>query len=127
MSSRLYAILIIVSMLCLLVCKDPAVEQKIDPQLRLQLKNMKANSQLDNSISIVFKTNEQLTDAHKTVLEKKGILITGNIGNIYTAKLPARSLYDLAKMRFTESIQGSREMRAHPRDSSTTIQENSEE
>jgi len=127
MASRLNAILIIVTSFILLVCKDPAVEQKIDPQLRLQLKNLKANSQLDNSISIVFKTNEQLTDDHKAVLEKKGISILGNIGNIYTAKLPAKSVYDLAKMRFTDSIQGSREMKAHPRDSSTTIQENSEE
>jgi hypothetical protein len=101
----------------LLMCKDPEAERKIDPYLRLQIKNLKATAQLENSISVVFKTNEQLTDEHKAVLEKKGISITGNIGNIYTAKLPASAVYDLARMRFTESIQGSREMKAHPRDS----------
>ena len=124
MNSRLIIIIIAMSILSavLLMCKDPEVERKIDPYLRLQIKNLKATAQLENSLSVVFKTNEQLTDEHKTVLEKKGILITGNIGNIYTARMPARAVYDLAKMRFTESIQGSREMKAHPRDSVNTIQ-----
>ncbi len=118
MNSRLFMISIVISILSffLLMCRDPEAERKIDPYLRLQIKNLKATAQLDNSISVVFKTNEQLTDEHKAVLAKKGISITGNIGNIYTAKLPASAVYDLAKMRFTESIQGSREMKAHPKD-----------
>lgn len=118
MSSRLMMILFFISILSifLISCKDPEVERKIDPLLRLQLKNLKTSAQLENSISVVFKTNETLTDEHKTVLEKKGISITGNIGNIYTAKLPAKAVYELAKMRFTDSIQGSREMKAHPKD-----------
>ena len=124
MNSRLIIIFIAMSILSavLLMCKDPEVERKIDPYLRLQIKNLKATAQLENSISVVFKTNEQLTDEHKAVLEKKRILITSNIGNIYTAKLPASAAYDLAKMRFTESIQGSREMKSHPKDSENSIQ-----
>jgi hypothetical protein len=124
MNSRLIIIFIVMSILSvfLLMCRDPEVERKLDPYLRLQVKNLKETAQLDNSISVVFKTNEQLTDEHKAVLEKKGISITGNIGNIYTAKLPAKAVYDLAKMRFTDSIQGSREMKAHPKDSENSIQ-----
>ena len=124
MNSRLIIIFIAMLILSvfLLMCRDPEVERKIDPYLRLQIKNLKATAQLENSISVVFKTNEQLTDEHKSVLEKKRILITGNIGNIYTAKLPASAVYDLAKMRFTGSIQGSREMKAHPKDSENSIQ-----
>jgi len=98
-------------------CKDPGVEKKIDANLRLQLTTLKQTSQLDQNISVVFKTNEALTDLHKTVLQKQGINITANIGNIYTAKLPASSLYDLAKMKFVESIQGSRQVKIHPVDS----------
>lgn len=98
-------------------CKDPEMEKKIDARLRLQIKTLKESSQLDKNISIVFKTNMPLTDLHKSVLQKKCIKIIANIGHIYTAKLPARFLYDLAKMKFVESIQGSREFNAHPVDS----------
>jgi len=103
-------------------CKDPEVERKIDAHLRLHIKTLQENSQLDKIISIVFKSNETLTDLHKKVLEKKGIKISANIGYIYSATLPAKSLYDLAKMRFVESIQGSREFKIHPSDSLNKIQ-----
>jgi len=98
-------------------CKDPEVERKIDAHLKMQIQNLKDTSQLDKTIAIVFKSNEQLTDLHREMLNNKGIAIVANIGSIYTAKLPARSLYDLAKMRFVESIQGSREVKAQPVDS----------
>ena len=98
-------------------CKDPEVERKIDAHLRLQIKTLQEASQLDKTISIVFKSNEQLTDLHREVLQNNGIKIVANIGSIYTAKLPASSLYDLAKMKFVESIQGAREFKAHPVDS----------
>ena len=109
--------LLFMFVLTTLFCKDPEVEKKVDAHLRLQIQNLKDTSQLDKTISIVFKSNEQLTDLHHQVLQNKGIEIVANIGSIYTAKLPARSLYDLAKMRFVESIQGSREFKAHPVDS----------
>ena len=98
-------------------CKDPEVERKVDAHLRLQIEKLNKASQLDKTISIVFKSNEQLTDLHREVLQKKGIEIVANIGSIYTAKLPASSLYDLAKMKFVESIQGAREFKAHEVDS----------
>ncbi len=98
-------------------CKDPDMEKKIDARLRLQIKTLEESSQLDKNILIVFKTNVALTDLHKSVFQKKGIKIIANIGHIYTAKLPAKALYDLAKMKFVESIEGSREFKAHPSDS----------
>jgi len=115
-------ILLLVLILTLISCKDPEAEKKIDAHLRLQIKTLQETSQLDKTISIVFKSNEQLTDLHREVLQNKGIKIGANIGSIYTAKLPARSLYDLAKMKFVESIQGSREFKAHPIDSLKQIQ-----
>lgn len=98
-------------------CKDPEAEKKIDAHLRLQIKTLQENAQLDKTLSILFKATEDLTDLHKSVLENKGVKITANIGRIYTATLPARFLYDLAKMKFVESIQGSREFKIHPLDS----------
>ncbi len=109
--------MLFVFLLTISFCKEPEVEKKIDAHLKLQVQNLKETSQLDKTISIVFKSNEQLSDLHHQVLENKGIEIVANIGSIYTAKLPARSLYDLAKMRFVESIQGSRKFKAHPVDS----------
>ena len=109
--------MLVVFLLTIIFCKDPEVERKIDAHLRLQVKELKEASQLDKTISIVFKSNEQLTDLHREVLQNKGIKIVANIGSIYTAKLPANSLYDLAKMKFVESIQGAREFKAHPVDS----------
>jgi len=102
-------------------CRDPEVEQKVDADLRLQVKTLYEQRQLDQSISVVFKSFEPLTDLHREVLKKQGIEITANIGQIYTAKLPARSLYDLAKMRFVESIQGSRPLKIEPPDSTEQI------
>lgn len=109
--------MLFVFLLMTLFCKDPEVERKIDAHLKLQLQNLKDTAQLDKTIAIVFKSNEQLTDLHREVLQKQGIAIVANIGSIYTARLPARSLYDLAKMRFVESIQGAREYKAQPVDS----------
>ncbi|MDZ7330874.1 MAG: hypothetical protein ONB13_08750 [candidate division KSB1 bacterium] len=103
-------------------CRDPEVEQKLDADLRLQVKALHEQRQLDQTISVVFKSIEPLTDLHREVLKKQGIEIMANIGQIYTAKLPARSLYDLAKMRFVESIQGSRQLKIQPPDSSGQIQ-----
>lgn len=103
--------------LVLYSCKDPEVERKIDAPLKLQIKTLQETDQLDKPLSILFKTTEDLTDMHKSVFENKGIKITANIGRIYTATLPARMLYDLAKMKFVESIQGSREFKIQPFDS----------
>lgn len=100
-----------------LTCKDQEAEKKIDANLRMQINNLQQTSRLDQTISIVFKTNETLTDLHKSVLKKQNINITANIGNIYTATLPANELYNLAKMKFVESIQGSRQLKIHPVDS----------
>ena len=98
------------------------MERKIDANLQFKMKSLKESARLDENVSVVFKTNETLTDQHKAVLQKKGIRVMANIGNIYTATLPVRKVYDLAKMRFVESIQGSKEFKAHPIDSSRTIQ-----
>lgn len=119
MRSINYYLLTILSIFLLmtLFCKDPEVERKIDAHLKLRVQNLKDTSQLEKTISIVFKSNEPLTDLHREVLKNNGIEIVANIGSIYTAKLPARSLYDLAKMRFVESIQGAREMKIHSIDS----------
>ena len=118
-----YLIVMILALIAMLnACKDPEVERKIDVHLRLHIKSLQESNQLDRSISIVFKSNEELTDLHKEVLQKKGIKIVANIGHIYSATLPAKSLYDLAKMRFVQSIQGSREFQIHPSDSVRKIQ-----
>lgn len=117
MNSNIYFLLTVFFIFTALSCKDPEVERKIDAQLRMQIKNLHETSQLDKTISIIFKSNETLTDSHREVLRQKGVEIMANIGQIYTAKLPARSLYDLAKMKFVESIQGSKEFKIHPADS----------
>lgn len=124
MNSHIWHILALFFILIFIAisCKDPEIERKIDAHLRLQIKTLTASSQLDNNISIVFKTNEELTDEHKNVLQKQNINITANIGYIYTATLPARALYDLAKMRCVESIQGSRELTIQPPDTLKPIQ-----
>ncbi len=114
--------LLLVLLIAVQSCRDPEVEQKVDADLRLQVKALHEQRQLDQTISVVFKSFEPLTDLHREVLKKQGIEIMANIGQIYTAKLPARSLYDLAKMRFVESIQGSRQLKIQPPDSSGQIQ-----
>lgn len=118
-----YAPAVLAVLLMMLSCKDPEVERKVDANLQLQIKRLYETDQLDQKILIAFKANEMLTDLHREVLQKKGIQIIANIGQIYTAQLPAKSLYDLARMRFVESIQGSRELRIQPPDSTGKIQQ----
>ncbi len=98
-------------------CKDEEIEKKIDPNLRLALKNLKATSQLDQRLSIVFKVNETLTEVNHDVLKNNSVKIIANIGKIYTASAFAHKIVDLAKMEFVEYIQASREFQAHPHDS----------
>lgn len=103
-------------------CKDPAVEKKIDAHLRLKMMTLKQSAQAEAPVVVVFKSSETLTESHKMVLQKKGIRVTAGIGNIYSATLPAKKVYDLAKMKFVESIQGSKEFQIPPTDSTRTIQ-----
>ena len=102
-----------------LTCKD--AEKKIDANLKLNIKNLKETSRLDQNLYIVFKVNEDITDLHLQVLRKNKVKIIANIGNIYTASLPAKKVYNLAKLKFVEYIQGSKEKSATPIDSTKTI------
>lgn len=104
-----------------LSCKDEDFEKKVDPALKLQLKHLNESSRLDENIAVVFKVTEPLTDAHEAFLKEKKIKIAAHIGPIYTASVPARTIYDLSKMKFIETIQSSRTLKTTPADSLNTI------
>ena len=104
-------LLILAPLILITSCKDPEVEKKIDPNLKSELMKLKEAKQLDNNITILFKVNEKLTEVHHIMLEKNNVVINANIGNIYTAVMPARSVYDFAKMRFVEYIQGQKRLK----------------
>ncbi|MBN2089464.1 hypothetical protein JW964_07615, partial [candidate division KSB1 bacterium] len=59
---------------------------------------------------IIFKINDELSDAHKKVLEKKGISLQANLGNICTATATMKSVYELAQLRFVTYIEPSKEL-----------------
>lgn len=118
----IYLIALVTIFLMFAQCKDPAVEKKIDAHLRRKMLVLKESAQSETSVAVVFKTSETLTEQHKIVLQKKGIHVMAGIGNIYSATLPAKSVYDLAKMKFVESIQGSKEFQIPPTDTTRTIQ-----
>jgi len=117
--SRYMVALFLVS---LFSCKDPDFEKKVDPGLKLQLQQLKQAGQLDTRIPLIFKVNEPVGEAHKAFLSNKEIKIMANIGPIYTASAPAHAVYDLSKMKFVETIQSSRTVRATPTDSLGKIQ-----
>jgi len=99
------------------MCKDPEIEKKIDAHLKAELMLLKKNSNLDKEVTILFKANETLTALHYAALEKLGVKITANIGDTYTANVSAKSLYDLAKLKFIDIIQGQKNFRMNPVDS----------
>ncbi|MBD3288088.1 hypothetical protein GF337_04735 [candidate division KSB1 bacterium] len=118
-SSRKYTfLLILASFLLAMTCKDPEIEKKIDPNLKSELIKLKKADQLDQNITILFKVNEQLTEVHHIMLEKNNVEISANIGNIYTAVIPANSIYDFAKMRFVDYIQGQKRLKTQLDDES---------
>ncbi len=104
-------ILLFSNLLC--YCKDPMVEKKIDLNLKTELIRLKKSSKLNEQITILFKVNEELTDIHHDVLNNNGVKIKTNIGNIYTATIPAKSVYNLAKIRFIDYVQGQKKYRIH--------------
>ncbi len=100
-------------------CRDSEAERKIDGNLKSELLRLKDKGQPDQRIAILFMINEELTDLHHEVLRQKGIEIKTNIGKIYTATIPAKSVYSFAKLRFIDSIQGQSMLKAFPADSSS--------
>ena len=115
-----YLIFIIVTTLVFIAdCKDPRVEQKLDSKLKTNLIRLKETSQLNKRITILFRVNEELTDLHHVVLKKRGVKIRANIGDVYTATIPAKSIYGLAKMRFIDYIQGQMTLKTLQADSTS--------
>jgi len=98
-------------------CKDLETEKKIDPALKLYLKNQQNEDKLNQPITIIFKVNEELTDLHLQVLRRKKVNVIANIGHIYTASLPQKNILALAKLKFVDYIQGSRKLKTTPKDS----------
>ena len=99
-------------------CKDPKVIKKIDQSLRVELAQLKENSQMEKRIAVVFRVNEELTDLHHLVLERESVKIIAHIGDIFTGTVPAKNVYNVAKFRFVEYVQGQRTFRTAPIDSS---------
>lgn len=93
-----------------LSCNDPNANRKIDPYLKVIFENMIENSQTEKKIQIIFKINDELSEAHKKVLEKKGISLQANLGNICTASATMKSVYELAQLRFVTAIEPSKEL-----------------
>ncbi len=115
-SKKMSFLLVLIALTVAISCKDPEIEEKIDPGLKSELMKLKKSNQLDNNITILFKVNEKLTEVHHLMLEKNNVVINANIGNIYTAVIPARSIYDFAKMRFVEYIQGQKQLKTQADD-----------
>jgi len=90
-------------------CRNPAAERKIDPYLKIKMAEMAGKNELDQKIPILFRVTDELTPTHKMVLQKKGIEIKANIAHIYTASATPKAIYDLAGLRFVDSIEASKE------------------
>lgn len=113
------SLMLFVLIFCIVRCKDPETEKKIDANLKAELIRLKNTSQLEQRITILFKVNEELTELHHAVLKKNGVEIGANIGHIYTGTIPAKSVYKFAKMRFVDYVQGKKILKAHPADSTS--------
>ena len=100
-------------------CRDKNAERKIDANLKTRLLQLKETNDLDKRVTILFRINEDLTELHHEVMENKGVEISTNIGSIYTATIPAKSIYGFAKMRFIDYIQGQTTLKTHPADSTS--------
>lgn len=91
-------------------CRNPAAERKIDPYLKIKMAEMLEKNELEQKIPILFRVTDDLTPTHKMVLQKKGIDVKTNIGQIYTATATPKAIYDLASLRFVDRIESSKEL-----------------
>lgn len=92
-------------------CKEKKLSPKIDPYLYLELKKLSEAKELDKAILVLLKVNEDLTDIHKAILEKHNVSLQANIAHIYTASMPAKSIHKVAKLRFIDYIEATKDLR----------------
>ncbi|MBN2008507.1 hypothetical protein JW960_04080 [candidate division KSB1 bacterium] len=111
----------IILMVILAGCRDPKVVQKMDGNLKAELKQLHETGHLDERIPILFRINEKFTDMHREVLEQKGVKISAHIGDLYTATVPANKVYDIAKFRFVDYVQGQKNFKTQRADSTQFI------
>jgi hypothetical protein len=91
-------------------CRNPAAERKIDPYLKIKMAEMLEKNQLDQKIPILFRVTDELSPTHKMILQKNGVEIKANIAHIYTASATPEAIYNLANMRFVDTIEASKEL-----------------
>jgi len=105
---------------CLVNCKEKKLGPKVDPYLRIEIKRLAERNELDKPLLVLLKVNEDLTETHKVILKKHNVSIKANIAHIYTAFIPAKSIYDVVRFRFIDYIEAPKDLRTNQLSDSTS-------
>lgn len=116
-----YSILILLTLIYIVNCKDPKVMKKIDSKLKSEITILSEKNQINQRIVILFKVNENLTDLHYEILKREEVNINANIASIFTATIPANKVYNIAKLRWIEYVQGQKRQSTNPPDFKPSI------
>ncbi|MGH7494364.1 MAG: hypothetical protein ACREOO_18485 [bacterium] len=86
-----------------------AWEKKIDPRLRAEIHALNAESAKTRSFPVLIKFKTDLSATQKTELEKAGVYLHSQIGDIATAVLAADTISELAKKDYVIYLEASKE------------------
>ena len=83
-------------------------QQKIDPAL---LMTIQESGQPDQSVDVVIRTQGAIGATQRAALEERGARIGSVLGDVLTARIPARAVAGIANLEFVVRIELSRQQR----------------
>ena len=84
---------------------DKTILNKIDPMIKKKCNDLKKEDKLDNELNLIIKTKETLTTDERQELEDLGVIIHTVVGNIFTSKTPAKSVWNIASLDYIIRIE----------------------
>jgi hypothetical protein len=84
--------------------RDRAGIEKIDPALRIEIDKLASGRPSGREIDILIRTAGPIDQAQRRELETRGCEIRSVIGNIVTARAPAKNVKDIAGLTFVVYI-----------------------
>ncbi len=83
-------------------------EGKIDPSLLIEIEKLKSEQQPDREIDVLIRTQKEINNLERAAIEKKDGKIGSVIGDILTARIPARAISEIAGLEFIVYIEKSK-------------------
>lgn len=83
-------------------------QQKIDSGLMMTLQKLEQSQHSQQAIHVLVQTRGEINATQRTALERKGAKIGSVLGDVLTATVPARVIFEIARLDFVIHIEMSK-------------------